>query len=57
MRTLVITYEFQYNNQESYNDKYNKLENIVERYKGNFDKTTSTLFFKTNNHSKIIHNY
>lgn len=54
MKTLLITYEFQYNNQESYNNKYNKLEDIVEKYKGNFDKTTSTLFFKVNESSKII---
>lgn len=54
MRTLVITYQFQYNNQESYSYKYENLENIVEKYSGKFDKTTSTLFFKANNSSPII---
>lgn len=54
MKTLVITYQFQYNNQKSYSDKYENLENIVEKYKGKFDKTTSTVFFKTDNSSQII---
>ncbi|MBQ8671494.1 MAG: hypothetical protein IJ525_03125 [Alphaproteobacteria bacterium] len=54
MKTLIVTYEFQYNSTELYNDKYEKLKNIVEKYKGKFDKTTSTLFFRINNSSLLI---